>query len=78
VTLKLLPPPLKAEGIKKALKTAIFAVLKALLMAGWTRLELATSGLTGRRSNRLNYQPPIFNRQFQMGVEGFEPPTTCV
>jgi hypothetical protein len=26
-------------------------------MAGWTRLELATSGLTGRRSNQLNYQP---------------------
>ncbi len=26
-------------------------------MAGWTRLELVTSGLTGRRSNQLNYQP---------------------
>ena len=26
-------------------------------MAGPTRLELATSGVTGRRSNRLNYDP---------------------
>ncbi len=26
-------------------------------MAGSTRLELATSGVTGRRSNRLNYNP---------------------
>ena len=25
--------------------------------AGLTRLELATSGLTGRRSNQLNYSP---------------------
>ena len=26
------------------------------LMAVWTRLELATSGVTGRHSNQLNYQ----------------------
>ena len=26
-------------------------------MAGSTRLELATSGVTGRRSNQLNYNP---------------------
>ena len=26
-------------------------------MAGPTRLELATSGVTGRRSNQLNYDP---------------------
>ena len=26
-------------------------------MAGWTRLELATSCVTGRRSNQLNYHP---------------------
>ena len=36
-------------------------------MAGSTRLELATSGVTGRRSNQLNYDPalnfsiPVFN-----------------
>ena len=28
-------------------------------MAGPTRLELATSGVTGRRSNQLNYDPNI-------------------
>ncbi len=28
-------------------------------MAGSTRLELATSGVTGRRSNQLNYDPGI-------------------
>ena len=28
-----------------------------LKMAGPTRLELATSGVTGRRSNQLNYDP---------------------
>ncbi len=28
-----------------------------ILLAGWTRLELATSGVTGRRSNQLNYHP---------------------
>jgi hypothetical protein len=35
-------------------------------MAGSTRLELATSGVTGRRSNQLNYDPgvePILARQ---------------
>ena len=26
-------------------------------MAGRTRVELATSGVTGRRSNQLNYRP---------------------
>ena len=26
-------------------------------MAGWTGLEPATSGLTGQRSNQLNYHP---------------------
>jgi hypothetical protein len=26
-------------------------------LAGATRLELATSGVTGRRSNQLNYAP---------------------
>ena len=29
-------------------------------MAGSTRLELATSCVTGRRSNQLNYDPVIF------------------
>ena len=29
-------------------------------MAGPTRLELATFGVTGRRSNQLNYNPACF------------------
>ena len=28
-------------------------------MAGPTRFELATSGVTGRRSNQLNYDPAL-------------------
>ena len=28
-------------------------------MAGPTRLELATSGVSGRRSNQLNYDPAV-------------------
>ena len=30
-------------------------------LAGPTRLELATSGLTGRRSNQLNYDPEFYS-----------------
>ena len=31
-------------------------------MAGTTRLELATFGVTGRRSNQLNYAPIVFDK----------------
>ena len=31
--------------------------LKRIIMAGPTRLELATSGVTGRHSNQLSYDP---------------------
>ena len=31
-------------------------------MAGTTRLELATFGVTGRRSNQLNYAPVSFDK----------------
>ena len=31
--------------------------MEFFIIAGSTRLELATSGLTGRRSNQLNYDP---------------------
>jgi hypothetical protein len=33
------------------------------LMAGPTRLELATSDVTGRRSNQLNYDPALNQRR---------------
>ena len=32
-----------------------------LKVAGLTRLELATSGVTGRRSNQLNYDPAVIH-----------------
>jgi hypothetical protein len=41
-------------------------------MAGPTRLELATSGVTGRRSNQLNYSPV---HSATIGGTGFEPAT---
>ncbi len=46
----------------------------SLCGAGPTRLELATSGLTGRRSNQLNYDP-----KFSIsGLKGQRsPPTLC-
>ena len=37
-------------------------------MAGPTRLELATSGVTGRRSNQLNYDP-VLNRKDRRETE---------
>ena len=35
-------------------------------MAGPTRLELATSGVTGRRSNQLNYDPASYIKPIAM------------
>ena len=51
-------------------------------MAGPTRLELATSGVTGQRSNHLNYDPiPVTGIEPQpgnLGGRGLEPLTTGV
>ena len=33
-------------------------------MAGVTRLELATSGVTGQRSNRLSYTPKLIEERY--------------
>jgi hypothetical protein len=50
-------------------------------MAGPTRIELATSGVTGRRSNRLSYGPEIpLNKLLKIamsliGGTGIEPVT---
>jgi hypothetical protein len=43
-------------------------------MAGTTRLELATSAVTGQRSNQLNYVPTE-GKSSLVGTEGFEPST---
>ena len=45
-------------------------------MAGPTRLELATSCVTGMRSNQLNYDPACFMKS--LGGRGFEPLTPGV
>ena len=37
-------------------------------VAGATRLELATSGVTGRRSNQLNYAPAKKQRPAAQGA----------
>ena len=36
-----------------------------ILLAGATGLEPATSGVTGRRSNQLNYAPYFLNPKFE-------------
>ena len=43
---------------------------------GWTRLELATSDVTGRRSNQLNYHPAKVG--LVVGGTGFGPVTPGV
>ncbi len=37
------------------------------MIAVWTGLEPATSGVTGRHSNQLNYQTDITLRSFSVG-----------
>jgi hypothetical protein len=39
-------------------------------VAGPTRLELATSGVTGRRSNQLNYDPALKDGPTSLAGEG--------
>ena len=43
--------------------------------AGWTGLEPAASGVTGRRYNQLNYHPMIQFSGATVGGAGFEPAT---
>ena len=43
-------------------------------LAEWTGLEPATSGLTGRRSNQLNYH----SYMILVGAEGLEPTTSAL
>ena len=44
-------------------------------MAGATGLEPATSGVTGRRSNQLNYAPELSKLMGMVGGTGLEPVT---
>ena len=47
-------------------------------MAGTTRLELATSAVTGQRSNQLNYVPAGGSCERMVGSAGLEPATSCL
>jgi hypothetical protein len=47
-------------------------------MAGTTRLELATSAVTGQRSNQLNYVPAEGITSRMVGSAGLEPATSCL
>jgi hypothetical protein len=47
-------------------------------MAGTTRLELATSAVTGQRSNQLNYVPTLKRNAGLVGSAGLEPATSCL
>ena len=57
-------------------------LLTGWLMAEPTGLEPATSDVTGRRSNQLNYDSArTLNFQvgaYVVGTEGFEPPTSTL
>ena len=48
-----------------ATKNATLSDCVFFKVAGWTRLELATSCVTGRRSNQLNYHPLNFEMPFR-------------
>jgi hypothetical protein len=60
----LISPDLERTGGSKCLKN----------MAGTTRLELATSAVTGQRSNQLNYVPALgtASRQYTSAQKGAE------
>ena len=52
-------------------------------MADRTGLEPATSGVTGRHSNQLNYRSTVvgycnFDLGEVVGDDGIEPPTLCL
>jgi hypothetical protein len=53
------PPPRQADldSMQDHKKNPQLTELRALKLAGWTRLELATFCVTGRRSNQLSYHP---------------------
>ena len=50
---------LKASALEKPKTAYSLRTVGCLKVAGPTRLELATSGVTGRRSNQLNYDPAV-------------------
>ena len=61
-------PELSRKSLKKL-------ILFTKLVARVTRLELATSGVTGQRSNQLSYTP---GNLYMVGGNGLEPLTLSV
>ena len=50
-----------------------------LFSADRTGLEPATSGVTGRHSNQLNYRSTVGKfSEYLVGGDGIEPPTLCL
>ena len=47
----------------------------SLFLAGATGLEPATSGVTGRRSNQLNYAPESFRKSIIENIAKLDPAT---
>ena len=68
---------LRDSSLKMVVKKPPLQRRRFINMAGPTRLELATSGVTGLRSNQLNYDP-AYERPELGGGGGFEPTTPCV
>lgn len=64
-------PPRSEPNTRK--KPGTVRVPGSRLVAGWTGLEPAASGVTGRRYNRLNYHPKL--SPSSVGATGFEPVT---
>ena len=61
------PPPLNPHSLPQKKREPFDRLSKGsfMRMAGSTRFELATSGVTGRRSNQLNYDPAqLAEKQF--------------
>ncbi len=52
------------ENLKFEIYNLHFPILR--FMAGWTGIEPATSDVTGRRSNQLNYHPTNGNEQLSV------------
>ena len=48
-----------AHRRREAAMVGILRMRSERRMAGWTGLEPAASGVTGRRSNQLNYHPEL-------------------